>query len=465
MEMNRPHILILMPDQQRADSMGCSGHPAIRTPNMDRLAKEGVRFTHTYTVSPVCMSARASFINGLYPHNHGMWRNAGQMPAEDETFFHHLQEAGYYTAHVGKSHYYPHRGGHLREYKGYMHARGLDYVHETTGPFATRTTDSYMTDHWRELGLLEAFREDYARRQEVGVRAVWPSPLPVEEFLDSYIGRQAIEFVEAYERSQPMCLFVGFGGPHNPWDAPGEYATMYDPADMPPPIPTPEPESWVPGRAADRIRQGRVQGLTREEIARLRANYYGKISLIDRWIGEILTAFERRGWLEDTLVVFWSDHGEMAGDHGRLNKSVFYASSVRVPMIVRWPGHVEEGRTSDALTEIIDIYPTLLEAAGATPSERCFGKSLWPVLREPEARHRDAAFSEISSRGHHDTMIRTERYKYVVDETGEGFMLYDVLQDPTEQTNLIGHPELQSVERDLRDRILRFLLEAQCRFG
>ena len=135
---DKPHVLILMTDQQRADCLGCAGHPLLRTPNMDRIAAEGVRFANAVTPSPICMSARASFISGLYCHNHGIWANRGQLPADDETYFHHLQSAGYTTAHVGKSHLYDHSGSrHLRDDEGYLHARGIEYVHETTGPWAT----------------------------------------------------------------------------------------------------------------------------------------------------------------------------------------------------------------------------------------------------------------------------------------------------------------------------------------
>jgi len=134
-----------MPDQLRADSMSCAGHPQIKTPNMDLLASEGVRFSKAFTVCPICMPARASFISGIYPHNHGMWTNAGQLSVRDETLFQHLQASGYYVAYIGKSHYYPHGGFHLRDMEAYMHDRGIDYIHETTGPWATVTTDSYMT--------------------------------------------------------------------------------------------------------------------------------------------------------------------------------------------------------------------------------------------------------------------------------------------------------------------------------
>jgi len=458
---DRPNVLILMTDQQRADCLGCAGHPLLRTPNMDRLAAEGMRFTHACTVSPICMPARASFISGRYVHSHAMWNNKGQLPATDETMFHHLQRSGYCTAHIGKSHYYEHRGGHLREHEDYMHARGFDYVHETTGPWATLTTDSYMTDDWQRKGLLDAFREDYRKRRAFGPAAVWPSPLPPEEFLDSYIGRQAVRFIEEYDRDEPFALFVGFGGPHEPWDAPAEYAAMYEPAKTPPPIEPADPGAWVPEDAAEWQRLGRRDALTRQDVQRIRANYYGKITLIDEWFGRILQACQAKGVLDDLVVIFWSDHGEMAGDHQLLHKSRFFESALRVPLIIRWPGRVQPGCTSSALAETVDIMPTLLEGLGCEVPRRCQGRSLWRVLRDPAATLRDAAFSEILAYGRRNIMIRTDRYKYAVHEDGRGYMLYDLDEDPREQNNLIGHPDMRRIEADLRDRLLRFLCEAQ----
>ena len=454
-----PPILILMPDQMRADCLGRAGHPVIRTPNLDRLASEGTRFSHACTNSPLCMPARASFVSGTYPHNHGMWNNAGALPSNDETFFHHLQAAGYHTAYVGKSHFYEHGGFHMRDREPYMHARGLDDVHETTGPWATVTTDSYMTDDWAEKGLLKAFRDDYEKRRETGPCAVWPSPLPTGDFMDSYIGRTAAQWVDGYAGDKPPCLFVGFGGPHEPWDAPGEYAEMYDPAQMPPAIPLADPAEWVPDKARERIVNRRIAGMAEEDIRRIRGNYYGKISLIDHWVGEIIAAFERKGWWDNAIVAFWSDHGEMAGDFGWLHKSNFHESALRVPLMVRWPGVARAGAVSEALTQTIDVFPTLLEAAGRDPSRRAFGRSLTPLLRDETTEHREAVFSEVN----HITMIRTEHHKYALDSEGDGFMLYDLAADPEERNNLIGHPDCAELERELRERILCWLASTQCR--
>jgi arylsulfatase A-like enzyme len=474
MPARRPHILVIMTDQQRADALRCAGHPVLRTPHLDRLAARGVRFANAFTVAPLCMPARASLLSGLYPHNHGLWSNqatpANELPAGDETVFRLLRDAGYATGHIGKGHYYAwNLVRHLKEREEYVRALGFDYVHETTGPHFARTIRSSLTDHWEALGLYQRFRAGYAPPQGTPRRPwdIIPSPLPVEEHLDSYVGRVATEFVERYTGHRPFALFVGFGGPHEPWDAPGEYATMYDPAQVPPPIPAAEPGPWVPPAAAARMRAGRVEGMAEAHVRQLRANYYGKISLIDYWVGQILGAVEQRGWRDETLVVFTSDHGEMAGDHGRLHKTVFYESSIRIPLLVSWPGQTAAGAVAAGLVESIDLVPTLLEAAGAAPARRSLGRSLWPALRDPAATLRDDVLSEVQAgygapdHARNTLMLRTERYKYAVDGNGDGFLLHDLAADPQEQTNLIGHPDCGALEAVLRDRLFRRLVRCQ----
>ena len=455
----RPPILIIMADQMRADCMSAAGHPMVRTPYMDRIAAEGTRFTRGCTNSPLCMPARASFVSGLYPHNHGMWNNQGELPADDETVFQHLQSAGYQTSYVGKSHFYPHGGLHMRDREGYMRARGLDDVHETTGPWATVNTDSYMTDEWAEKGVLQAFRDDYQRRRENGHYSVWPSPLSEEDHMDAYIGRKAVEWVDGYQSDQPPCLFVGFGGPHEPWDAPGSYATMYDPVETPPALPVDDIPAHVPEYARKRMVGRRIEGMTEANIQEIRGNYYGKISLIDHWVGQLIEAYGRRGWWDEAVVVFWSDHGEMAGDYGWLHKSNFHESALMVPMMVRWPGRGDAGRVSGALIETVDLLPTILEAAGCEPSARALGRSLAPLIDGDADTVRDAAFSEVGD----STMVRTEEHKYVMDALGRGHMLYDLEADPQEQTNLLGDPEHASLEAAMRDRVLTWLAQTQVR--
>lgn len=461
----QPNILILMPDQMRADCLSCGGHPMIHTPHIDRIAAEGMHFTDATTNSPICMPARASFISGRYVHNHGMWTNRGELPETDLTFFHLLQQAGYHTAHVGKSHYYMHTKFHMRNREDYMHARGFTSVHETTGPHATCTTESYMTDRWKELGLYDTFLADYARRNESRrgpnpIHLTDPCPLPTEEFMDSYVGRTAAEFVQNYKDNDPMCLFVGFPGPHEPWDAPDEYATMYDPKSTPDPIPISSKLGELPEEIGGKSDFQEIAGLDTDTIQRIRANYYGKISCIDHWVGEILKAYEARGWLDDLNIIFWSDHGEMAGDHGRLYKGTFHETSVRVPMIARSPGRIPAGGKSNALVETVDIAATALDMAGLEPSRRILGTSLISVADDPCSLERDGQISSITS-PIQNTMLRTRTHKYVVDETGMGYMLYDLEKDPDEQNNLIADPTTSDLQKDLRERLLNRLLASQ----
>ncbi len=456
---DRPDILILMPDQLRADCMGCADNEVIETPNLDRLAEGGVRFSECTTSSPICMPARYSFVAGTYPHNHGMWSNSGQQDPYDETVFHRLQDAGYFTAHIGKSHFYEQGDVHTRDWEPYLRARGYDHVHETGGPWANTHMGSHLTDYWQERGdLWEAFQADYQRRRKHSGAAVWPSPHSVEDHQDSYVGRAARDFTADYERDQPLCMFVGFPGPHEPWDAPGEYAEMYDPDDMPEPIAPGEVPDWLSPAARDYQKWLGRNPVGAADAARMAANYYGKITLIDRWIGEILQAQKARRGLDETIVILWSDHGDMLGDHGRRHKSVFLRSSLRVPLIVRWPG-MDTGTVRDELCSQIDIFPTLLDGLGLEPSTRAMGRSLVPALQGAAAPETQEALCEVNEY----TMIRTRRYKYAIDDRGEGVQLLDLEEDPDETVNLCGREEMAEVEAEMRDRLLRLWARTQAR--
>ena len=461
----RPNLLILMPDQLRGDCLSSAGHPVVETPHLDRLAAEGVRFDGAYTTCPVCMPARSSFLSGQYCHNHGQWGNYGSLPATADTYAYRLQQAGYRTCHLGKGHLYAHGSGmHLREEEPFMHALGWDDVLETTGPHATRVTDSILTDHWRDLGLLDTFRDDYNRRAEHGfLTADWPSPLPPGETPDDFVGRSAVEYLSGYDHEEPWLAFVGFGGPHEPWDPPADWFARYEGRAMDPPQPLFPAEAWLsPAAAAHHAAlAARVKELPPELVARIRALYYAKVSHIDWWIGQILAVVETRGWADNTAILFWSDHGEMLGDRGHYHKTLFFDPSARVPFMLRLPDRAGAGGVRSQLVSLVDAFPTLLDLAGCEPRPREFGRSLLPLVANPEAAHHDAVFSEIGER----TMIRDERFKLVVDRTGEVLKLYDVESDPRETCNLAGKPGTEDTISRLRERLLRWHLETATRYG
>jgi len=467
---DRPNIVIIMPDQLRADSMSCAGHPIVQTPNIDRIAAEGMRFANAYTTCPICMPARSSVLSGVYCHNHGQWTNIGRMHPSTDTYPHHAKAAGYHTAHIGKSHLYPHKQDqHLDADKPFMHRLGWDDVLETTGPWATVTTDSIMTDRWKQLGCLDTFRNDYKRRREAGgTKALWRSPMPEGEHLDAFIGKTAVEYLAGYNRAEPLLAFVGFGGPHEPWDPPADWAARYDPAAMDANKPPMPPGPWVPEPAASHQRRMQNDSLkiTPEINGSIRSLYYAKISHVDWWIGQIIEALASRGMLDNTAIILWSDHGEMLCDKGRLHKGVFYEESVHVPLIVRPPtvgAHgvcpAGPGSVCERPASLVDIFPTILELAGCEPKAKAFGRSLMPLLADPQAPHHDAVFSEINNR----TMVRDERLKMVLDSNGDMLKLYDMQDDPREEANLAGRNDVETIVAELRDRVLQWLLATQVR--
>jgi arylsulfatase A-like enzyme len=197
--------------------------------------------------------------------------------------------------------------------------------------------------------------------------------------------------------------------------------------------------------------------MTKEDIQRMSGNYFGKIKLVDGWIGRIFEAYEAHGWLDDLVIIFWSDHGEMLGDHGRLYKRIFFESSLRVPLMIRWPGRISKGVRSDALAENIDIFPTLLEGLGLEHDGRCQGRSLWPHFEDQSVRIRECQLSEVEKH----IMVCTEQYKYAVDPEARGILLFDLKEDPQEQNNLVGKSEHADLEHTMREMLFARLVTAQ----
>ncbi len=453
--MGTPNILLLMTDQQRWDAMGCSGD-WVQTPNLDRIASEGVQFTNCVTTSPVCIPTRLSLATGLYPHNTHVWNNMNhQMPAETPTWMQAVREAGYRTSLFGKTHLHPH-GGDLREREALMNAYGLDDVNEIGGPRASSKVLSHMTAEWEAKGLWDGYRADYRERFSTKPYLVRPSTLGLENYADVYVGQQAKQYLQNYNREEPWCCWVSFGGPHEPWDTPEPYASMYDPEQMPPAVPRP-PIGERPQGHLDRL-MGRMNPTFEPgEIGRLRANYAGNVTLIDAQIGEILDTIAARGELENTIIVHTSDHGEMNGDYGLIYKGNFLNGAVRIPLLVRTPDTTYAGSICDSPVEWIDIGPTLVESAGGELVHRQFGKSLCPVLTNPEVTHRDFAISEIQG----EIMLLNQKWKAALNANGEVYLLFDVENDPNETENLAGKPEVAGVETQLRLQILERLMQTQ----
>ena len=459
-EAERPNILLLMTDQQRWDAMGCSGN-WVQTPNLDRIASEGVQFTNCVTTSPVCVPARLSLATGLYPHNTGVWNNKKhKMAAETPTWMQAVRAAGYRTSLFGKTHLHTNNGD-LRKREHLMNAYGLDDVNEIGGPRASMKCLSYMTEMWEEKGLWKAYRDDYQERFRTKPHIVRPTALGLENDADVYVGQQAKRYLKNYNRQEPWFCWVSFGGPHEPWDTPEPYASMYDPNEMLPPIPR-QAVGDRPRGSLDNLMKNKKKSpkFQAGEVSKMRADYAGNVTLIDTQIGEILDTIEKRGELDNTVIVFCSDHGEMNGDYGLIYKSNFLNGAVRIPFLVRTPDTLKNAvpdRICESPIEWIDIGPTLVELAGGEMQHRQFGKSLCPVLDDTEATHREFAISEISR----EIMLLNREWKIAINKERQPYLLFNVQNDPNETNNLAGLPKMEELETQLKSQILEHLSHTQ----
>jgi len=456
-----PNILFLFTDQQRWDALGCAGG-WVRTPHLDRIASQGVRFSQCVTNAPVCVPARLSLLTGLYPHNTGIWRNVPiTLRAEAPNWVRALRDAGYRTSIFGKTHLHSQEAGSdLRDSERLLRAYGFDDINEAPGPLAAARVRCHMTEEWSRRGVLDRYRKDIRERRASGFPVVRPSPLGLDNYYDVYVGRQAATYLRSYQSAKPWFCWVGFPGPHEPWDAPEPYASMYDPDRAPDPIPY-RAEEWRrdsrPIGWLDRKLRKRAGQVSASLARRLRANYAGGVTLIDDLAGELIDVVEKRGELDRTVIVFSSDHGEMNGDFGLVGKSNMLDSAVRIPMIIRAPGAQFSQGICHQRVEIMDLGPTLAELAGAALPHRQFGRSLVPVLKNPESPHREDTLTELRR----EAMLLSPSWKVTVNSRGNPYLLFDRRRDPQERQNLAGIAQYREVAHRLIQRLRRRVAEAE----
>lgn len=460
--MQKANILLIFTDQMRGDALGVLDGSDVITPNLDRLSGEGITFTRCMSNSPLCVPARASLMTGQLPREHGVWSNA---IGADETGPSHvrcIRDAGYRTAVIGKTHLWRDGTGmkpgrHVREMDWNLEAWGFQDRVEVNDPIGTAIAGCRYTDYLEEKGLLRQHRDYMLRWIKEAYRErdpkPWdqvPSPVPPGEDIDSFVGRSAVEWVESYREEQPFYLQVQFTGPHDPFDGPQRYRDLYDASRINPGIvDLPRPMSTA------------VASATVPERQQWRANYYANISLIDEWIGRILSALESRGMLDDTWILFNSDHGEMLGDHGLWSKANFYRQSVHVPCVLRPPGtrplRNGPGWKSDALVEHVDLPVTIMDIAGASGLDGSLGQSLLPYIDleadDPSAsRGKDAVFSELFGM----TTVITDEFKLTTRVSdGSSVQLLDLKKDPLELKNLSEDPAYTDTIEELIEAHLK----------
>jgi choline-sulfatase len=429
----RPNIVLILSDQHNPHVIGYAGDPVVRTPNLDALAAQGTRFDNLYCAYPLCVPARMSFMTGQYPSAIGSWDNRAMLASDVPTFAHTLRDAGYDTALCGR-----------------MHFVGPDQLHG----FETRIHD----DCW---GWLTPEIEGRGDQRTTGQRryAVETSGYGRTgyEAFDDSVTATACDFIRARtDSNRPYCLVVGMMLPHNPLICERQLFDHYMDALGPYEPPTaaeldrlhPAVRRWRERREADRIDPLLAR--------RARAAYYGLVTTLDRNVGRVTTAVQDGGDADNTVLIYTSDHGDMAGEQGLWWKSNFYDGAARVPTVVSWPGHFPAGCGVRNVASLVDIAPTLAELAGAAPLPAAAGRSLLPFLQgRPPADWPDAAFSEYAGlQGDHPgCMIRSGPWKLNYYSEFDSWQLFNLDADPWERDDRRDDPAVADVAARLVARI------------
>lgn len=395
-----PNILFVFSDQQRAQDAGFMGNPQVMTPNLDGFAGQGVTFTHAVSTCPVCTPYRAALLTGRYPLSNGMVLNDVRLPVTERTIAHCLRDAGYRTGYIGKWHLDgPHRGGF-------------------TPPGPRRQG---FDDFWAVANCTHNYMHSFYWRDE-------PEPVWIEGYDADHFTDLAVQFIRSYRDTQPWCLFVSWGPPHDPCRLMPEEYLIYDPSAI----------NLRPNATAT----------DREELA----GYWAHITALDRCFGRLLQTLEETGQANDTIVVYTSDHGDMLGSQGLQRKQKPWDESILVPFVLRYPGRVPAGLRTDVPINAPDIMPTLLSFAGVPIPRTVEGVDLSWAAAGRRGRAPSSAF--ISNpcpfiepipewRG-----VRTPRYTYVRTLQGP-WLLYDNHDDPYQLVNLVSDTTRRSLREEL----------------
>ncbi|HHV09565.1 MAG TPA: sulfatase-like hydrolase/transferase [Clostridiales bacterium] len=450
------NVLWICTDQQRGDTLGCYGNQYIHTPNLDRLAENGVLFEQAYCQNPTCTPSRASFLTGRYPRTTRCRQNGQRFKTDEKLISRIFNENGYVCGLSGKLHLNP-------------------CAPTVCKAMEERGDDGYSVFHWSHGGhdgwaTHEYFQWLRERGQRFHSSNVEGSKL-VQYGMDeeyhqtTWCTEKAINFIEANAEYGNQWMFsMNIYDPHHPFDPPRAYLEPYlERLDS---LPLPnyhegelEQKPYfqkVDHKAAYNNHDSNNAAIVYDNMSPyehrlMKASYYAMIELIDHQVGRLMDTLKRLNQLENTIVIFTSDHGEMLGDHGLYLKGpYFYEGAVRVPLILSCPGTILKGKRSHALVELMDIAPTLVEACSFPPQPQMQGKSIWSLLTGKAALnvHKDYVYSEYynSMPWHKNptaqcTMVYDGRYKLVaVHSTNEG-ELYDMKKDPEERNNLWSSPK------------------------
>lgn len=491
------NVLFFITDQHRADHMSCAANPILKTPNLDNLASEGVRFTSAYVANPICMPNRASIFTGLYPNMHGV-RTAGMnLPESTPTFTEILRQNGYHTAEIGKIHLNwstrrLNKSATSNESAYFWITKdnrpplplpyyGFDEVDLIVG-HGDICGGHYM--EWLEEKAPEYIPIIREKAKTFFGKPTYRTEIPEELYSTTYVTERAVEFFDRYTKgnydNKPFFLNISFPDPHHPVCPPGKYFDMYKPEDMVLPESFNEIENlkkheFLKTGMNNPFLRGMILRITTEKEARdFIAATYGSIAMIDDSIGKILTALDKSGLSDNTMVIYNSDHGDLMGDHGMILKGPCpYKGILNVPLIWKVPG-ITQPAITDSLASSIDISKTILNLLSIPEKEQppdIQGVDLTPILKDPSKKVRNHCLVE------HDEEIEmfkikirlrhliTDNYKLTVYNGLKGYGdLFDLQNDSQELNNLWFDDTYKELRHELMELLFHVNLDAQSRY-
>ncbi len=434
--MSKPNIVLITSDQHRGDAMGCANHPCVRTPHLDKLAQMGIQFNRAYADCPVCIPQRTTLVTGIQSHIYGMPNYASdyRIQRDRADFLGSLMtKAGYQTQIMGKTHW--HTDPTFRA--GFEHVMSElhynDYVQARTGNGRTDQSGIGMNELFPDL-----------------------SHNPPELSMTQWVIDRSVEFLKFRDRTQPYFLWASFIDPHPPNTIHEPYYSMYDDEDIPEPV-IPD---WIDTEQCpyELLQHRSIWNSVRmkpKALRKAKGVYYGKITNMDHQLGRLFGKIQADGSMDNTLIIYTSDHGEMLGDLNDMGKSTFLEPSTHIPLIICPPRsmNIEPGQVSDALIGLDDLLPTFCDIAGITPPQDITGKSMLPIIYGLENRTREDYHGQIGNS--HMFHAGDYKYLYFVDDGKE--LLFDSIVDRKDEFNLAaeGHEHLLS---SLRERFIAHLI-------
>lgn len=504
----KPNFLYFMVDQQRADWLGCYGHPVVRTPNIDALAAAGTRFEEFHVATPICMPNRASFMTGRMPSLHGLRYNGCTLPQRANTFVDVLRAGGYATASIGKSHLQPMTAMQARHPDTGLNGPLAEAWKEDSGDYSFEEPSRYaetdyfefptpyygfdhidmVTKHGDKAGghYQQWFKNKHPDWQALHDPAnqlphqytcpqAYRTPVPEDSYPTAFIRDRAIDYLQNHtNNSQPFFAFVSFPDPHHPFNPPGKYWDMYDPDDFElptrfedhqnPPPPLLDAKTYFEKTGGQQTPQHAFMTSDRE-VQEAMALTAGMITMIDDALGEVIQSLKDNGQYDNTVIVFNADHGDYLGDFNMLLKGPWASRSInRVPMIWSDPA-ARTGRVTEALASTIDISATVLDRTGLDPYFGIQGRSFLPCIHGSD-KHRDGLLVEFNDGFARNGFDKSARVRSVVtadwqlsvykdQDWGE---LYDLKEDPRQTNNLWESDDHRSIKADLFEALTQLLI-------